>query len=194
VTEINAHMRRRGTLVYLDDLTFELVARTKLHYSLLQIAAAISPIFDSATLHRLLRCWFQRFLTTTVPSFGRPPTDIPTGRPRCAIPVATYDGRNDAIMSHRHSHRLSGSARDADRSLNTHTQPRVKIEAEQLGSRAGEVRLLRASKARPETIPLTFFGSPYRASFSLLYRVEAEEMPAATRELGIALVAYGWAD
>jgi hypothetical protein len=36
MTEINEHMRRRGTFVNLNDVTFELVARAKLHYFLLQ--------------------------------------------------------------------------------------------------------------------------------------------------------------
>ena len=59
--------------------------------------------------------------------------------------------------------------------------------------REGKVRALGLSEARPETIRRAHKVHPIAAvqsEFSLLYRVEAEETLATTRELGIAFVAY----
>src|SRR4030095_6664338 len=63
---------------------------------------------------------------------------------------------------------------------------------EGLGER-GKVRALGLSEARPETIRKAHKVHPIAAvqnEFSLLYRKEGEETLAATRELGITLVAY----
>jgi aryl-alcohol dehydrogenase-like predicted oxidoreductase len=57
----------------------------------------------------------------------------------------------------------------------------------------GKVRALGLSEARPETIRRAQKVHPIAAvqnEFSLLYRAEAEETRATTRELGIAFVAY----
>src|SRR5215831_10044571 len=57
----------------------------------------------------------------------------------------------------------------------------------------GKVRALGLSEARPETIRRAHKVHPIAAvqnEFSLLYRKEGEETLRATRELGIALVAY----
>lgn len=57
----------------------------------------------------------------------------------------------------------------------------------------GKVRALGLSEARPETIRRAHKVHPIAAvqnEFSLLYRKEGEETLAATRELGITLVAY----
>jgi aryl-alcohol dehydrogenase-like predicted oxidoreductase len=57
----------------------------------------------------------------------------------------------------------------------------------------GKVRALGLSEARPETIRKAHRVHPIAAvqnEFSLLYRKEGEETLAATRELGITLVAY----
>jgi aryl-alcohol dehydrogenase-like predicted oxidoreductase len=59
--------------------------------------------------------------------------------------------------------------------------------------RAGKVRWLGLSEARPETIRRAHAVHPIAAvqlEFSLLYRVEAEETLRTTRELGIGFVAY----
>ena len=58
---------------------------------------------------------------------------------------------------------------------------------------AGKVRFLGLSEARPETIRRAHAVHPITAvqlEYSLLYRSEAEEVLAVTRELGIAFVAY----
>jgi len=58
---------------------------------------------------------------------------------------------------------------------------------------AGKVRAIGLSEARPETIRRAHKIHPIAAvqnEYSLLYRVEGEETLAATRELGISLVAY----
>ena len=58
---------------------------------------------------------------------------------------------------------------------------------------AGKVRALGLSEAKPETIRRANRIHPIAAvqnEYSLLYRVEGEETLAATRELGISLVAY----
>jgi aryl-alcohol dehydrogenase-like predicted oxidoreductase len=58
---------------------------------------------------------------------------------------------------------------------------------------AGKVRALGLSEARPDTIRRANKIHPIAAvqnEYSLLYRVEGEETLAATRELGISLVAY----
>ncbi len=58
---------------------------------------------------------------------------------------------------------------------------------------AGKVRALGLSEARPETIRRANKIHPIAAvqnEYSLLYRVEGEETLAATRELGISLIAY----
>jgi aryl-alcohol dehydrogenase-like predicted oxidoreductase len=58
---------------------------------------------------------------------------------------------------------------------------------------AGKVRAIGLSEARPETIRRAHVIHPITAvqnEYSLLYRVEGEETLAATRELGISLVAY----
>ena len=58
---------------------------------------------------------------------------------------------------------------------------------------AGKVRFLGLSEARPETIRRAHAVHPITAvqlEYSLLYRTEAEEVLAVTRELGIAFVAY----
>src|SRR5918912_2048053 len=58
---------------------------------------------------------------------------------------------------------------------------------------AGKVRAIGLSEARPETIRRAPKVHPIAAlqhEYSLLYRVEGEETLAATRELGISLVAY----
>jgi aryl-alcohol dehydrogenase-like predicted oxidoreductase len=75
--------------------------------------------------------------------------------------------------------------------------PNVPIE-ETVGAMAdlvrdGKVRALGLSEARPETIRRAHKVHPIAAvqsEFSLLYRVEAEETLATTRELGISFVAY----
>jgi len=75
--------------------------------------------------------------------------------------------------------------------------PAVPIE-ETVGAMArlvaqGKVRALGLSEARPETIRRAQKVHPIAAvqnEFSLLYRAEAEETRATTRELGIAFVAY----
>src|SRR3954470_21648622 len=57
----------------------------------------------------------------------------------------------------------------------------------------GKVRALGLSEARPETIRRANKIHPIAAvqnEYSLLYRVEGEETLAATRELGISLIAY----
>ncbi len=57
----------------------------------------------------------------------------------------------------------------------------------------GKVRALGLSEARPETIRRAHKVHPIAAvqnEYSLLYRKEGEETRSATRELGIALVAY----
>jgi len=57
----------------------------------------------------------------------------------------------------------------------------------------GKVRAIGLSEARPETIRRAHKIHPIAAvqnEYSLLYRVEGEETLAATRELGISLVAY----
>jgi len=57
----------------------------------------------------------------------------------------------------------------------------------------GKVRALGLSEAKPETIRRAHKTHPIavvQSEFSLLYRVEAEETLRATRELGIAFVAY----
>jgi len=59
--------------------------------------------------------------------------------------------------------------------------------------RAGKVRALGLSEARPETIRRAHAVHPLAAvqsEYSLLYRVEAEETLAITRALGISFVAY----
>lgn len=59
--------------------------------------------------------------------------------------------------------------------------------------KAGKVRFLGLSEARPETIRRAHGVHPIAAlqnEYSLLYRVEAEETLRTTRELGIAFVAY----
>jgi aryl-alcohol dehydrogenase-like predicted oxidoreductase len=58
---------------------------------------------------------------------------------------------------------------------------------------AGKVRALGLSEARPDTIRRANKVHPIAAvqnEYSLLYRVEGEETLAATRELGISLIAY----
>jgi aryl-alcohol dehydrogenase-like predicted oxidoreductase len=58
---------------------------------------------------------------------------------------------------------------------------------------AGKVRTLGLSEAKPETIRRAHKIHPIAAvqnEYSLLYRVEGEETLAATRELGISLIAY----
>ena len=58
---------------------------------------------------------------------------------------------------------------------------------------AGKVRALGLSEAKPETIRRAHRIHPIAAvqnEYSLLYRVEGEETLAATRELGISLIAY----
>ncbi|HWI39121.1 MAG TPA: aldo/keto reductase [Burkholderiales bacterium] len=58
---------------------------------------------------------------------------------------------------------------------------------------AGKVRALGLSEAAPETIRRASKIHPIAAvqnEYSLLYRVEGEETLAATRELGISLIAY----
>jgi hypothetical protein len=52
MTEIDEHMRRRGTFVNLDDVTFELVVRTKLHYLLLQIPPVVAHQVLGASFNR----------------------------------------------------------------------------------------------------------------------------------------------
>lgn len=57
----------------------------------------------------------------------------------------------------------------------------------------GKVRAIGVSEARPETIRRAHRTYPLTAvqmEYSLLYRTEAEETRATTRELGIAFVAY----
>jgi aryl-alcohol dehydrogenase-like predicted oxidoreductase len=59
--------------------------------------------------------------------------------------------------------------------------------------RAGKVRALGLSEARPETIRRAHAVHPIAAvqsEYSLLYRVEAEETLKTTRSLGISFVAY----
>jgi aryl-alcohol dehydrogenase-like predicted oxidoreductase len=59
--------------------------------------------------------------------------------------------------------------------------------------KAGKVRFLGLSEARPETIRRAHSVHPIAAvqnEYSLLYRVEAEETLRTTRELGITFVAY----
>jgi aryl-alcohol dehydrogenase-like predicted oxidoreductase len=59
--------------------------------------------------------------------------------------------------------------------------------------KAGKVRYLGLSEARPETIRRAHKVHPIAAvqtEYSLLYRVEADETLRTTRELGIAFVAY----
>ncbi|MFO1116121.1 MAG: aldo/keto reductase [Beijerinckiaceae bacterium] len=59
--------------------------------------------------------------------------------------------------------------------------------------KAGKVRALGISEARPETIRRAHATHPLavvQTEFSLLYRKEAEETRAVTRELGISFVAY----
>jgi len=59
--------------------------------------------------------------------------------------------------------------------------------------RAGKVRALGLSEARPETIRRAHAVHPIAAvqsEYSLLYRTEAEETLATTRALGISFVAY----
>jgi aryl-alcohol dehydrogenase-like predicted oxidoreductase len=59
--------------------------------------------------------------------------------------------------------------------------------------REGKVRALGLSEARPQTIRRAHAVhkiTAVQSEFSLLYRVEAEETLATTRELGIAFVAY----
>jgi aryl-alcohol dehydrogenase-like predicted oxidoreductase len=59
--------------------------------------------------------------------------------------------------------------------------------------REGKVRALGLSEARPQTIRRAHEVhkiTAVQSEFSLLYRVEAEETLATTRELGIAFVAY----
>jgi aryl-alcohol dehydrogenase-like predicted oxidoreductase len=59
--------------------------------------------------------------------------------------------------------------------------------------RAGKVRALGLSEARPETIRRAHAVHPIAAvqsEYSLLYRTEAEETLATTRTLGISFVAY----
>jgi hypothetical protein len=77
MTEINHHMRRRGTFVNLDDVTLELVARTKLHYFLLQSRhssrIAIRDVNSiSATLFPLCRCDFNASSPQPFHPFSRP--------------------------------------------------------------------------------------------------------------------------
>jgi aryl-alcohol dehydrogenase-like predicted oxidoreductase len=75
--------------------------------------------------------------------------------------------------------------------------PKVPIE-ETVGAmkrlvEAGKVRAIGLSEARPETIRRAHKIHPITAvqnEYSLLYRHEGEETLAATRELGITLVAY----
>ncbi len=75
--------------------------------------------------------------------------------------------------------------------------PSVPIE-ETVGAMArlveqGKVRFLGMSEAKPETIRRAHKVHPIAAvqtEFSLLYRAEAEETRATTRELGIGFVAY----
>ena len=75
--------------------------------------------------------------------------------------------------------------------------PKVPIE-ETVGAlkrlvEAGKVRAIGLSEARPETIRRAHKIHPVTAvqnEYSLLYRHEGEETLAATRELGITLVAY----
>jgi aryl-alcohol dehydrogenase-like predicted oxidoreductase len=75
--------------------------------------------------------------------------------------------------------------------------PNVPIE-ETMGAmkrlvESGKVRALGLSEARPETIRRAHKVHPIAAvqnEYSLLYRKEGEETLAATRELGITLVAY----
>ena len=75
--------------------------------------------------------------------------------------------------------------------------PKVPIE-ETVGAmkrlvEAGKVRAIGLSEARPETIRRAHRIHPITAvqnEYSLLYRQEGEETLAATRELGISLVAY----
>jgi hypothetical protein len=67
MTEINKHMRCRGTFMNLDDVTFKLVARTKLHYFLLQNPTV--GAHQASGRHSISAKLFpQRFLPTTVPS------------------------------------------------------------------------------------------------------------------------------
>jgi aryl-alcohol dehydrogenase-like predicted oxidoreductase len=59
--------------------------------------------------------------------------------------------------------------------------------------KAGKVRFLGLSEARPETIRRAHSVHPIAAiqnEYSLLYRIEAEETLRTTRELGITFVAY----
>ena len=75
--------------------------------------------------------------------------------------------------------------------------PKVPIE-ETIGAmkrlvEAGKVRAIGLSEARPETIRRAHKIHPIAAvqnEYSLLYRKDGEETLAATRELGISLVAY----
>jgi aryl-alcohol dehydrogenase-like predicted oxidoreductase len=107
------------------------------------------------------------------------------------------DGRPEYVVSSCEASLKRLGVETIDLYYQHRVDPAVPIE-ETVGAMArlvaqGKVRALGLSEARPETIRRAQKVHPIAAvqnEFSLLYRAEAEETRATTRELGIAFVAY----
>jgi aryl-alcohol dehydrogenase-like predicted oxidoreductase len=117
--------------------------------------------------------------------------------------VKTKDGKQDVDGSAQYVMRACEASlkrlgiETIDLYYQHRVDPKVPIE-ETVGAlkrlvEAGKVRAIGLSEARPETIRRAHKIHPITAvqnEYSLLYREEGEETLAATRELGITLVAY----
>jgi aryl-alcohol dehydrogenase-like predicted oxidoreductase len=124
------------------------------------------------------------FLATKFGNLGGRDGKIADGRPEYVIAScdASLKRLNVEVIDLYYQHRID---------------PAVPIE-ETAGAmaslvKAGKVRFLGLSEARPETIRRAHGVHPIAAvqnEYSLLYRVEAEETLRTTRELGITFVAY----
>jgi aryl-alcohol dehydrogenase-like predicted oxidoreductase len=124
------------------------------------------------------------FLATKFGNLGGRDGKIADGRPEYVIASceASLKRLNVEVIDLFYQHRID---------------PTVPIEdtAGAMASlvKAGKVRFLGLSEARPETIRRAHGVHPIAAiqnEYSLLYRVEAEETLRTTRELGITFVAY----
>jgi aryl-alcohol dehydrogenase-like predicted oxidoreductase len=107
------------------------------------------------------------------------------------------DGRPEYVISSCEASLKRLNVETIDLYYQHRIDPTVPIE-DTVGAMAslverGKVRFLGLSEARPETIRRAHRVHPIAAvqnEYSLLYRIEAEETLRATRELGIAFVAY----
>jgi len=111
--------------------------------------------------------------------------------------ATVINGRPDYVISACDASLRRLKADHIDLYYQHRVDPQVPID-ETVGAMAelvqkGKVRAIGLSEARPETIRRAHRIYPVTAvqmEYSLLYRTEAEEVLAATRELGIGFVAY----